>query len=48
MHQVYSEEGYERVTQIEGLKDLLKLHFPDIAEQIPSKYSAFKPWGASA
>ncbi|CAM9889912.1 unnamed protein product [Ascophyllum nodosum] len=46
--EVYSEEGYERVTQIEGLKDLLKLHFPDIAEQIPSKYSAFKPWGASA
>lgn len=43
--QVYSEEGYERVKSIEGIKDLLARHFPDIAKQIPKDNSGFKPWG---
>ncbi|CAM9813171.1 unnamed protein product, partial [Hapterophycus canaliculatus] len=43
--QVYSQEGYDRVTNTEGMKDLLLRHFPDIANQIPSEQSAFKPWG---
>lgn len=45
IHQVYSQEGFDRVTNTEGMKDLLARHFPDIANQIPSNQSAFKPWG---
>lgn len=42
---MYSQVGYDRVTNTEGMKDLLLRHFPDIAHTIPESYSAFKPWG---
>ncbi|CAM9117118.1 unnamed protein product [Laminaria digitata] len=43
---VYSQEGYDRVSNTEGIHDLLHRHFPDIARQVPRGQSAFKPWGA--
>lgn len=44
---VYSNEGYERVKNTEGIRDVLLRHFPDIARQIPESQSGFKPWGVS-
>ncbi|CAM9858665.1 unnamed protein product [Ectocarpus sp. 4 AP-2014] len=44
--EVYSQEAFDRVTNTEGMRDLLVRHFPDIAKQVPKTQSAFKPWGA--
>eukprot|EP00904_Undaria_pinnatifida_P006812 jgi/Undpi1/3260/HiC_scaffold_15.g06634.m1 len=46
--EVYSQEGYDRVFNTEGIKDLLLRHFPDIAAQVPEGQSAFKPWRVSS
>lgn len=45
---VYSPEGYERVRNTEGIRDVLLRHFPDVAKQIPESQSGFKPWGVWA
>lgn len=45
---VYSQEGYDRVSNTEDIRDLLLRHFPDIANRIPKGQSAFKPWGVQS
>jgi hypothetical protein len=42
--EVYTPEGMDRVSSIEGLKDLLSIHYPEVAEVIKPK-SAFSNWG---
>ncbi|CAN0409167.1 unnamed protein product, partial [Scytosiphon promiscuus] len=41
---VYSQEGYNRVSNTQGIRDLLLSHFPDVANQAPMGQSACKPW----
>eukprot|EP00542_Grammatophora_oceanica_P015969 CAMPEP_0194038804 /NCGR_PEP_ID=MMETSP0009_2-20130614/11023_1 /TAXON_ID=210454 /ORGANISM="Grammatophora oceanica, Strain CCMP 410" /LENGTH=474 /DNA_ID=CAMNT_0038681437 /DNA_START=32 /DNA_END=1456 /DNA_ORIENTATION=+ len=43
----YTKAGLDWIDSVSGLKDLLQRHYPDIADKIPKKNSAFKPYGTT-
>ena len=45
---MYSQEGYDRMYITEEIPDVLRRHYPDVANQAPKRQPAFKPWGVSS
>ena len=39
----YTPFGMDHMEEVSSLKDILKRHYPDIADAFPEGYSAFKP-----